>query len=65
MKSFQASMLLRNLIKDIPKNKTNIKIAGISADSNKIKKNFIFLLLKEKKTTVKILLMMPLKKEHL
>ncbi len=49
MKSFQVSMLLRNLIKDIPKSKTNIKIAGISADSNKIKKNFIFFAIKGKK----------------
>ncbi len=35
-------MLLKNLIKDTPKNKENTLIAGISSNSKDIKKNYIF-----------------------
>ena len=40
-------MLLKNLIKDISKENGIIKISGLSTNSKEIKKNFIFLLLKE------------------
>ena len=42
-------MLLKNLIKDISKEKKNITISGISIDSRKIKKNCIFFALKGNK----------------
>ena len=57
-------MLLKNLIKNISKNKENIQISGLSTNSKKVKKNFIFLQLKEanqmeknifKKLSVKVL----------
>ena len=35
-------MLLKNLIKDISKNKKNIIVSGLSTNSKEIKKNFIF-----------------------
>ena len=35
-------MLLKNLIKDISKNKKNITVSGLSTNSKEIKKNFIF-----------------------
>ena len=35
-------MLLKNLIKDTPKDKKNIFITGISKNSKEIKRNFIF-----------------------
>ncbi len=35
-------MLLKNLIKNIPKEKKNISISGLSSNSNEIKKNYIF-----------------------
>ena len=41
-------MLLKNLIKETPKDKKNILVAGISANSNEIKKNFIFFAIKGK-----------------
>ena len=49
MKSLQISMLLKNLIKDIPKDKRNIFITGLSTNSKKIKKNFIFFAIKGNK----------------
>ena len=42
-------MLLKNLIKGIPSNKRNIQIAGISSNSNEIKKDYIFFAIKGKK----------------
>jgi len=42
-------MLLKNLIKDLPKNKENIVISGISTNSKEIKKNYIFVALKGNK----------------
>ena len=42
-------MLLKNLIKRIPKNKKNIIISGLSTNSKKIKKNFIFFAIKGNK----------------
>tara|TARA_X000000950_G_scaffold281695_1_gene378985 strand:+ start:12 stop:2774 length:2763 start_codon:yes stop_codon:yes gene_type:complete len=42
-------MLLKNLIKDIPKDKRNIFITGLSTNSKKIKKNFIFFAIKGNK----------------
>ena len=35
-------MLLKNLIKNISKDKKNIIISGLSSNSNQIKKNYIF-----------------------
>ena len=49
MKILSISMLLKNLIKDIPKEKKNIKISGISTNSNYVKKNFIFFAIKGNK----------------
>ena len=48
-------MLLKKLINNIPKNKQNIKILGLSTNSNEVKKNYIFLLLKGIKLTGKFL----------
>ena len=48
-------MLLKNLIKEIPKDRKNILIAGISANSHDVKKNFIFFAIKGKKKMEKIL----------
>ena len=42
-------MLLKNLIKDIPKEKKNITITGLSTNSKKIKKNYIFFAIKGNK----------------
>ena len=42
-------MLLKNLIKYISKDKRNIFISGISTDSKKIKKNYIFFAIRGKK----------------
>ena len=42
-------MLLKNLIKEIPFNKRNISVKGISSNSNTTKKNFIFFAIKGKK----------------
>ena len=42
-------MLLKNLIKNIPKEKKNIIIRGISSNSKEIKKNYIFFAIKGKK----------------
>ena len=42
-------MLLKNLIKNIPKNKKNIVILGLSTNSNEVKKNYIFFAIKGNK----------------
>jgi len=42
-------MLLKNLIKDISENKKNTAISGLSINSKKIKKNYIFFAIKGKK----------------
>jgi len=42
-------MLLKNLIKEIPFNKRNISVKGISSNSNSTKKNYIFFAIKGKK----------------
>ena len=42
-------MLLKKLIKSIPKSKENIIISGLSSDSKEIKKNFIFFAIKGNK----------------
>ncbi len=42
-------MLLKNLIKEIPFNKRNISVKGISSNSNNTKKNYIFFAIKGKK----------------
>ena len=47
--NLQTSMLLKNLIKDISKEKKNINISGISTNSKEIKKNFIFFAIKGNK----------------
>ena len=45
--NLQNRMLLKNLIKNIPRNKKNIAISGISASSKQIKKDYIFFAIKE------------------
>ncbi len=47
--SLQISMLLKNLIKDISKDKKNIKISGLSLNSKKVKKGHIFFAIKGNK----------------
>ena len=42
-------MLLKNLIKNIPKDKKNIFIAGISRNSKEVRKNYIFFAIKGNK----------------
>ena len=42
-------MLLKNLIKKIPKEKKNITISGLSTNSKEIKKNYIFFAIKGRK----------------
>ncbi|MBL6786010.1 MAG: UDP-N-acetylmuramoyl-L-alanyl-D-glutamate--2,6-diaminopimelate ligase [Candidatus Pelagibacter bacterium] len=42
-------MLLKKLIKNIPKNKRNIAVSGISTNSKEVRKNFIFFAIKGKK----------------
>ena len=42
-------MLLKNLIKNIPKEKGNIFISGIASNSKEVKKNYIFFAIKGKK----------------
>ncbi len=49
MKTLQTSMLLKNLIKDIPQEKKNTIISGLSTNSKKIKKNYIFFAIKGNK----------------
>ena len=49
MKSLLVSMLLKKLIKDIPKSKENIIVSGLSSNSKEVKKNFIFFAIKGKK----------------
>ena len=39
-------MLLKKLINNLPKNQKNIKILGISTNSKRIKKGFIFFAIK-------------------
>ena len=46
-------MLLKNLIKNISEDKKNNIISGISSNSKEIRKNYIFLLLKEISLMVK------------
>ena len=42
-------MLLKNLIKNISKDKENISISGITSNSNEVKKKFIFFAIKGNK----------------
>ena len=42
-------MLLKNLIKDIPKNKNKIIVSGLSSNSKNVKKNYIFFAIKGNK----------------
>ena len=46
-------MLLKNLIKDISKDKKNIIISGLATNSKDVKKIIFFLLLKAIRSTVK------------
>ena len=39
---YRSNMLLKNLIKNIPKDKKNINISGLSTNSKDVKKNYIF-----------------------
>ena len=47
--SLSVSMLLKNLIKKIPKDKRNLIISGLSTNSSKVKKNYIFFAIKGNK----------------
>ena len=47
--NLQISMLLKNLIKDIPTEKKYIKISGISTNNKDVKKNHIFFAIKGNK----------------
>ncbi len=58
-------MLLKNLIKKIPADKRNNLISGIASNSNEVKKNYIFLQLREIKLMARNLLKMLSKKVHL
>ena len=49
MKILRICMLLKNLIKNIPKNKKNLVILGLSTNSNEVKKNYIFFAIKGNK----------------
>ena len=49
MKSLMICMLLKNLIKNISKDKKNIIIKGIATNSKDVKKNFIFFAIKGNK----------------
>ena len=49
MMNLRISMLLKKLIKDIPKKKENTKISGLSTNSNEVKKNYIFFAIKGNK----------------
>ena len=51
-------MLLKNLIKEIPADKRNIFISGITSNSKEVKKIIFFLQLKEIDLMVKNLLKM-------
>ena len=62
MKSFQVNMLLKKLIKKIPKNKQNLLISGISSNSKEIKKNYIFFAIKGKKINGEIFINDAIKK---
>jgi UDP-N-acetylmuramyl tripeptide synthase len=42
-------MLLKKLIKNIPKEKEDVVISGLSANSKEIKKNYIFFAIKGRK----------------
>ena len=46
-------MLLKNLIKNIPENKKDFFISGISTNSKEIKKNYIFFAIKGNKQMAK------------
>ena len=49
-------MLLKNLIKNISKDNEKIIINGLSTNSKKVKKNYIFFAIKGKKPTEKNIL---------
>ena len=49
MRNLLICMLLKNLIKDISKDKKNTIISGLSTNSNEIKKNYIFFAIKGNK----------------
>ena len=55
-------MLLKKLIKKIPKNKQNLLISGISSNSKEIKKNYIFFAIKGKKINGEIFINDAIKK---
>ena len=54
------NMLLKKLIKNLPKEKKNIKIKGLALNNKKVKKDYIFLQLEAIKIMVKNLSMMQL-----
>ena len=47
IKNLQDRMLLKNLIKNTPRDKKNIIISGLATNSKEVKKIIFFLLLKE------------------
>ena len=44
------NMLLKKIIKNLPKSKKNIKIQGLTTDSKKVQKNYVFFAIKGNKT---------------
>ena len=52
--SLIVSMLLKKLIKELPKNKENISVSGLAINSKEVKKNYIFFAIKGKKTNGEI-----------
>ena len=52
--SLIVSMLLKKLIKALPKNKENISISGLATSSKEVKKNHIFFAIKGKKVNGEI-----------
>ena len=57
-------MLLKKLIKNLPENKKDFKIKGITVDSKKVKDGYVFLLLEDKKKMEKITYKRLLKEER-
>ena len=50
IKNLQDRMLLKNLIKNTPRDKKNIIISGLATNSKEVKKNYIFFAVKGNKT---------------
>ena len=62
MKTLFKIMLLQKIIKNLPKEKKKLKISGLSNNSKKIKKGYVFLQLEAKTLMEKNILKKQLKK---